>query len=352
MNTIKNVGCWGTRSALANPEETVAGLVAARINFFSLMLNDYRLSSTPSTFRMHDVDKIHALYVACANAGIEFSMTSWIMPDRRFIEGAAAQLMPVLEAGVGSLLIWDAEEVWVRGGGDMTHDAAAALVGELFAGVDMGVTGIVHANTRALKPLTEVCETWMPQCYATTRNSPPMDPRTIVELGITKWSEKFGTPRRWFPGLPAYRQPTVPADFMQPAIDQVRANNDDVSPDSVCYWWHRAIAKRSSVREFIAGVRDVVVEQPEAPPAWGIHPTLDVAAMPSSQYSRAVQVMQWNLAGWSESYGVSAAHPGAVDGKPGKDTLAAVLAFQRAKDLEQTGVFGGAEWWAILAAPG
>ena len=328
---ITTVGTWATRSALQDPAASVAGFTRAGVNLVSLMLNDYRVSETPAPFWMHPPEQVIALADACRAAGIEFGVTSWIMPDRAFIEGAAAQLIPLLEATGSTLLMWDAEEVWVRGDGDMTHDAAASLVGDLFSGVTMGVTGIAYANTAALRGLSRVCLTWSPQCYATT-NAGSSDPLDCVALGVAKWRAKFGEPERWIIGLAAYAQPATPADYMQPCVDQVIA----ASLDAICYWSHGAIAKRPDVTEFVSSVGTLALE------TGSIMPVLDIAAMPSGTRSEGVGMVQGLLV-WAGF------DPGVVDGKPGTNTLNAVVAFQAMTPrCTADGVVDGATWWALL----
>jgi hypothetical protein len=330
--TITTVGAWATKSALDDPAATVAGLLEAGANMCSIMLNDFRAADSSVPFVTHDPELVIALADACHAAGIEVSLTSWIMPYRQFLADAAAQLLPLLKATRSSLLIWDAEELWVRAPGGMSHDGAAELIEDLFGSTPMGLTAIVYANTDALSGLAQVCGTWLPQCYATT-NDGSMKPESAVNVGLYTWRKKFGEPDAWIPGLAAYAQPTTPADYMQPCIDQAAA----AGVGSVCYWSHGHIARRPDVAAFMAGI--VATHD-----AGSVMPVLDIERLPSGTSAHPVGLVQSMLAWWGFD-------PGAIDGKPGANTLEAVLAFQRSRPrCTASGVVDGQTWWELLAS--
>ena len=329
---ITTVGAWATKSALNDPAATVAGLLEAGVNSCPIMLNDFRAADSSVPFVTHDPEKVIALADAWHAAGIEVSLTSWALPYRQFLTDAAAQLLPLLKATRSSVLIWDAEELWVRAPGGMSHDGAAWLIEELFGSTPMGLTAIVHANTAALSGLAQVCGTWLPQCYATT-NEGSMKPDTAVNVGLYTWRKKFGEPDAWIPGLAAYAQPASPADYMQPCIDQAAA----VGVSSVCYWSHGHIARRPDVAAFTAGIM-------ATHDAGSVMPVLDIERLPSGTSAHPVGLVQSMLAWWGFD-------PGTIDGKPGANTLAAVLAFQRSRPrCTASGVVDGQTWWELLAS--
>ena len=329
---ITTVGSWVTRSALQDPPGFVAAMKRARVGWVSIMCNDFSGDRGPSEFWTHDPAKIVALADACHDAGIEVTLTSWAMPHRSFIEAATGQLLPLIAACRATLLVWDAEEPWVRATNAMRKDDAAALIGELFDGVPMGMTGIVYASEPDLRGLATVCPTWLPQAYAIEGGE--LQPNKAVDRALEQWRAKFGEPDRWIMGLAAWNQPPDPEIYMQPCIDAAFA----AGLDSVAYWSHKSIETNVAVAEFIAGISDV-----PAPDTGGIMPVLNIADLPSGTRVQTVAEAQGLLVAWGED-------PGAIDGKPGDNTLAAVQAFQSAHGLAATGVVDGATWWALLRA--
>lgn len=326
---MRHVGAWVTKRSLLTPDATVDGLLRARVSRASIMLNDHAADRAETTFRCHDDALVVAFADACRSAGISVALTSWTMPHPSFLDQAAEAILPLIEATRADLLIWDAEEPWVRAAGDVDHESAASQIASIFAGVRMGLTAIGSANVDALRDLAAVCPIWIPQAYATDGGH--ANPETIVGYCASQWRRKFGDAGNLEMGLAAYRMPDDPASTMRPPLDECRA----LEVDSVWYWSAHAILSSPAVASFVSTVR-------ESEPASGIMPTLEIGAMPAGSRVQAVAHVQGLLLGWGFD-------PGPHDGKPGPKTRAAVEAFQRARGLHATGVIDGGTWWALLA---
>jgi hypothetical protein len=340
------VSAWLPRSDILSPAKTVAELRAARVCTAVLMCNDYSDSSAgwgPQSFRHWPLSELVAMADECRRAGIGVWLCSWVMPHNVFIKGACESMPKIAKATGASVVMWDAEEPWThaqqlgpieRAG---FESASASLdLRDAFAGtgIEMAVTAIGSASEQVWR-LAKVCPIWVPQCYATTDSQ--ATPGGVVSYSVEQWRKEYGEPKiGWTIGLAAYDQAPVPSVTMQPPIDDALA----LDMSTVCYWTLNAIAKSPAVTEFVAGLsRHRETETRSLHP--GILPWVDIEAMPSSTVVRVVGQAQ-ALLSWA------GCDPGAIDGKPGPKTLAAVLAFQRREKLEPTGIVDAATWAELL----
>lgn len=322
------VSAWLPSSDTATPDKTVAKLKAAGIGTAVLMVNDFSDDRGPTEFRTFDFDRLVAMANACHDAEIVVWLCSWVMPHDVFIDGACRQLPDLREATRAEVIVWDAEEPWTKATGPFDYGRASWRLRDAFGYSRMGLTAIGSAPSECWD-LAAACSVWMPQCYA-TRDSVAR-PSEVVPYSLRQWKQRYGEPSSWCIGLAAYDQAAVPADTMQPPIDDVR----EAEISSVCYWTSNAIASRPDVCEFVAGLSRA------RPPHPGICPELNLAAMPVGQRSQAVAEVQALLTAW----GID---PGPQDGKPGPKTIAAVHRFQRRNGIETTGSVDAATWAELL----
>lgn len=307
---MKTIGTWTTKSALSNPRDTAQALAAAGANEASIMLNDFAWARSEREFETHDVEKIATFAGELHAAGLDVTLTTWVMPHEGFIRGMGAQLPALVELTGARATVLDAEEPWAQATGAMSHDDAAELVGEVLEGQVLILSGISYANTSALIGLSRVCPIWSPQAYATTKDG-SMDPAKAVSGSLSRWRSKFGEPYSWIMGLACYSQPTPASLYMDPCLAQTR----EAGIESVCYWSHKPILDRADVREVLLAARE--------PGGGGLSPTIEAAM---------VAQLQGLLAGASVSMG-DAVHPGEVDGIAGPNTSRGLDAFSAALGL-------------------
>ena len=329
---MKRVGAWIMKGQMLDRQATVELLLRARCNHASVMLNDFSKARAATPFKTHDADALIAFADACRAEGIDVSFTTWVMPHDEFVRGMCEQLPDLLAACRVERLYLDAEEPWHRATGSFNRTRAAQTIereiGEHF---ELALSAIVYTNEDKTKPLAAICDVYSPQAYAVEEG---LDPSRAVSFAVERWSRLFGVPASWSMGLAAYKLPDDPTSYMQPPIDDCRA----LEIDDVCYWASLQLGQDEDRVAFVAGLRESA--EPSSP-ASGIMPTLDIAAMPSSEYSGFVKRAQALLSSWSFD-------PGPVDGKPGTKTLTAVQSFQASLGLRQTGIVDGGLWWELL----
>ncbi len=247
---IHTVGAWAGSATFKNPAKYIDFARSHRINRIDLMINDFAKSRSCDDFRMRDKAAIIEIASACAEAGVELHLTSWLLPCQRFIDQAADALRPLFDESPNiHSIVWDAEEPWTRNKGGQTARVAAEQVADRFAGVPMGVTGITFVNEAKLRPLAEKSRDLIPQAYATIKNN--QDPSRLVRLANNLWESRVGK-RPNIMGLAAYRQPDDPAPAMAASIKAAK----ELGIDTVCYWSLHHLTKNPQCAEYVASVRE------------------------------------------------------------------------------------------------
>lgn len=252
---ITKVGAWCGSRSLASPEKYVEFARRHNINRFDIVVNDHSKWRDPSSFNIHNMDKILRLAQVARTAGIEVHLMSWIMPHKQYIVQAANILLPLAEMAQASSIQWDAEEPWMLARKSMGYTQAAELIRESFRKlpIPMGVNGIGYASVPKLKPLADVCDYVVPQVYSTTSNG--LDPKTAAPKFYKRWHNNFNKPVVM--GLAAYRQKGIPgyseAEAVQTAIDATRSI---AGVDTVIYWSLYHITKNKVVAKVISGIRE------------------------------------------------------------------------------------------------
>jgi hypothetical protein len=293
------VHAWVTSSCFSDPAKTVGHLRAAGVTLANLMLNDFSKARGPTAFTTFSVDKINAMAKACRDAGIEVHLTSWAMPHECFMVGALEVLPGLMQSTGATMLWWDAEEPWVHATGPFDYAEAAEYATRCFP--RLALSGIGSAPVE-LCELAKVCRVYSPQGYADDDGN-GATPGGVVPYSLGEWRERYGLPTDGYVvGLAAYDQGTPPASTMQPPIDDVRTDGDH----DVAYWTINAIADRSDVLAFVAGLTSPAAP----PPSRGIFPTLVIASMTKGTVVPQLRTVQGLLLAW----GID---PGPLDGREG-----------------------------------
>jgi hypothetical protein len=333
---MKTVGCWLRKSAFVRQSDASIDEVARRLaetgmSYASIMLNDYAGKTTYQKFQAWSEDAIR-MAAALRKHGLCVSLTTWVLPYQQFLIDMADELV-ALQAQTGAVdLILDAEEPWILAKDPMNHGEAAQLIGELLYARPLALTAIGTADDR-VKPLADICQTWMPQCYATTKSQATA--QGIVDYSFGQWRQKYGRdPWRWFVGLAAYQQPSPASLYMDVVLTKLRGHN----VSEVCYWSHATILERDDIRAALP-VRGSCVSRSHVIDLRDGSPTA----------SPVVARMQGLLTAAALTHGQSV-DPRGIDGKPGPRTLAALEAYQAKLGLPQTGICDHATWTSLLLA--
>jgi len=325
------VHAWITSSAFSDPAQTVRNLQAAGVRVANLMLNDFSAERAECSFRTFDTAKILALASACADAGIEVQLTTWVMPHDSWIDGALA-VLPGLMVETGATMLWlDAEEPWTKATGSFDYRTAANRLASAFPRLALSGIG---AALKEISELAKVCDVFSPQAYATSDSQ--STPGGVVPYSLNSWRSRFGEPLEgWVIGLAAYNQGEPAPSTMGPPIDDVVASGIE----QVCYWTINAISARADVQAFVAWL------SPAPTTLTGIFPTLPIATMPARIYSGQLCAAQALL------HHAWLVDTGPIDGLPGPKTIAAVRSFQTARGLQVTGSVDGATWVELHRLP-
>lgn len=253
---IATVGAWTGQTSFPRIAKDVQFCVDHRIDRLDVVVNDFATQRGPAPFDTYRQSKIVELCQAARDSGLEVHLMSWIMPHADFIEQAAQQLIPLCEQTGASSLQWDAEEPWTKAVDALPYEEAADRIARAFIELPcpMGVNGIGFTPANRFRPLAEICDYLLPQCYATSGSR--ARPQTVVSLCVDRWRERFGQGKRFVIGLAAYRQEgieglTVP-EAMNSSLDNVRA----YGLDAVVYWSLRQIRESPEVAAVIAAIRE------------------------------------------------------------------------------------------------
>lgn len=252
---IETVGAWCGSSSLRNPKRDVAFAKSVGINQLHIIVNDFSARRTRSRFTVRNREQLIRLANECHKAEIEVCIMSWLQPYEAHIREAAEILIPLTDEMGSTLLVWDLEEPWNLSKNGMGYRKAGALVGELFAGVRMGITGIRYAPTSKLRPVAEHCEIKIPQAYSTSTSK--ASPHTVAHKGHKKWSKDYGP--KVVPGLAAYRQRGIRVGVKRKLLSQSEAIHAAAAGAAklgtwVVYWGLNSIRKSPEIAKAIAEV--------------------------------------------------------------------------------------------------
>jgi hypothetical protein len=330
------VHAWVPSSCFSDPEKTVAELLAAGVSVANIMVNPMPEDYGSSPFVTHNIDKIKAMAAAWRKHGREVHFTSWAKPHREYMQGALEVLPGLMQSTGATMLWWDAEEPWVHATGSFDYAEAAEYAARCFP--RLALSGIGSAPVE-LCDLAKVCRVHSFQGYADD-DGDGATPGGVVPYSLTCWQDQYSVPAEgYIVGLAGYDQGTPPASTMQPPIDDVLA----AGISDVCYWTINAIADRSDVTTFVAGLSTPVTQPPATSSTGRIFPTLVIPSMPKGVVSKQLMAVQALL---RDVWGVD---PGPVDGLPGTKTENGVKTFQSSLGMPATGVVDGNTWVELLS---
>ena len=254
---IPEIGVWAGRSAIKNPVREVAAAAQMGIGHLHLMVNDHSAQRRPlpsfmaaPTRGLATATPSSLLAVAreCRRHSICLHLTTWVMPWDAYVDGMLDYMGEVgdLVESVSPIqsVVIDAEEPWTRSPfepGGYRRAAQRIRQGLTRRDLRMGVTGIGFFPN-ALRPLLEVADYGIPQCYLTTGGR--LRPSGAAKA-IEKWQR--GTAGDLEIGLAGYR--TTPAIMHQ---------GFEIAASRPTIWWslnslRRSRSRRAAMRE-IAGV--------------------------------------------------------------------------------------------------
>ena len=248
------IGVWAGTSSLLKPKRDVEFCRKIGINRLDIIVNDHSKSRSQRDFDMHKVERIEVLSELAKESGMEVHIMSWVMPHADYIRQAAKALVPLCnDLGIDSLQ-WDAEEPWTQARDPMPYSSAADLLSDEFRNLKcpMGVNGIGYTPTSKFKPLADICEYIVPQCYATKTSK--MNPTTVVPKFVRRYRAKFGVSKPIQVGLAAYRQP--PKGFtIDGAMAASFAGAEAIEGcDAVIYWSLGWLRRSRSAAKFIKNI--------------------------------------------------------------------------------------------------
>lgn len=270
--TITRVGAWAGSSLLADPMRNVLAAGAAGLDEIHLMVADHSAWRTPHAFidrpekgrRVAPITDIVRIARLCAEHKITLSLTTWVMPHRRYIEGLglyfAAVARELQDVAPLTEIILDAEEPWTRASGaDVgTWRSAAvhlrAVLEPLRAdGVRIGLTGIGYAREPALDPIAAWCDFAVPQVYPTKSNG--LDPRRSPKIFADRWTRKFER-KELVLALPAYKQAKGMMGATLAGAREVAADPNSASCSRIIYWSLAHIRASRAITRFVAGIKE------------------------------------------------------------------------------------------------
>lgn len=246
---IKKVGAWATNASILTPEKSVELALEAGLSRLDIMVNDHSSWRGPRAFTCRPVDRIAKFVRLAQDAKIECHITSWIMPHREYIEGAASKLVPMCnDLGIVSLQ-WDAEEPWTRATKAMRRGEAAKFIDESFADLNgkMGVNAIGYCHLGMLRPLVDICDYGVPQAYATSTSN--VSPSSGVKRICQRWNDKFGKPI--VAGLAAYRQTGIKDYSVGGAVSAALDAASEAGAQEATFWSLPALRRGDKVRQAV-----------------------------------------------------------------------------------------------------
>lgn len=333
---VKTIGAWTGSSSLlsdATMQRDVSFCKSTGIKSVSIMINEFSKARSARSFSTYTPGKIVRFAALLHAAEIDVTLTSWIMPHKSFLDGAARTLPELLADCRARALEWDAEEPWTQAIQPPPYDEAAAQVRDAFGATRMGVTAIGYASKEKIGPLAEICDYVVPQIYTTSTSK--LDPDTDIELIAKNYREMFGH-KNTIVGLAAYRQSGIHGHTIESALRTSFKHTHGLGyVRAVCYWSLGEIRRSPLITRVIKSlVSPRVAPQPTIAASVGTGATNDKAD---------VVVVQTLL----EAHDYD---PGVVDGIAGAKTIAAIRAFQSTFMAKPDGRVdpGGATFRALI----
>lgn len=247
---VHRVGAWAGTSCYSTLDACRRTIKLAKqigLSRLDVIVNDDAGHQAEKSYDLFD--KSSSLAMMAKDAGFQVHLLSWLMPHTRYIEGAAAALVPFVRATEVDSICFDTEEPWTKATGNFDYEHAGELVAQRFAGIPWGVTGIGYASGEKLGPLVTRANYGLPQCYATSGSG--LSPATAVPKLVGHWRKLWpSTPL--VVGLAAYKQKGIPG-FTEEAA--VRAAFGSVQADpritDAVYWSFGFIRNNATIQRVL-----------------------------------------------------------------------------------------------------
>jgi hypothetical protein len=190
------IRAWAGSRALKNPTLAIETMLEADLDGLDIVVNDFAGKRRMEPFYLRREDRIRALADMVRDTGREVRLMTWMQPFEEFIRMAADRLIPLATKVGAEAIQIDAEEAWneCKGPGVLSHADAAELLGYQFADrpCALEVNGIPHAPQTAIKPLADVCDVVIPQCYVTGKGWGKWNVRPHHVTGwLNKWRDRY-----------------------------------------------------------------------------------------------------------------------------------------------------------------
>lgn len=231
----RELGAWFGAPELADVDAAVNRAVACGLTRADIFVNDHGFVP----FDTYDLAKVRRLVRALQEVGIRCSLTTWLRPTDEWVRGLETVVGPLAEE-LGCDLTLDLEEPLTVA----LKNAAPAVVAEwarrTFAALrrttsaDIAVTCIVYGNLAVLGPFLQLCDTIIPQAYATATYASQLPAGELERIAVTRYAP-FG--KRLILGQAAWN--LVGAYGARTAREAITASLRSVARlrvDGVRYW--------------------------------------------------------------------------------------------------------------------
>lgn len=274
---VRRVGAWAGWSSMdtdAAVRKSIAVAQSAGLGRLDVIVNDHSTSRRERPFDTYPSQRVDRICKAAHDVGIETHLLSWLMPHRKYIERATAELVE-LTKNTGSLsMCFDAEEPWTRAVSPMAYPEAAELVEHGMGSTRWGVTAIGYASPSRLGPLVRLASYLLPQCYSTNNPKTP-PPEVVVPRLVAHWKKVFPTfsagEQQLVVGLAAYDQDGIAGHTAAQAIRASFLGAEQSKAVDVVYWSLGAIRKNpkvaAAIRELASRASIIGADEDRTPPS-------------------------------------------------------------------------------------
>lgn len=186
------IGCWVGKSAILDPNKAVRDAKRAGVNHLDIMVND--ATSNKNFHLFADSKTVLRSLKTIKDAGLTFSITSWLVPTDNWINGMENELLPILSELDIEELTLDVEEPYLiplRKNvklADFWSERARLAITTKYKG-RVAVTCIVYTNLDLVEPLLKWCDVIIPQSYATVGNTKGLHAGDLERLAYRKFAK-------------------------------------------------------------------------------------------------------------------------------------------------------------------
>lgn len=186
------IGCWVGKSAILDPNKAVRDAKRAGVNHLDIMVND--ATSNKNFHLFADSKTVLRSLKVIKDAGLTFSITSWLVPTDNWINGMENELVPILSELDIEELTLDVEEPYLiplRKNvklAEFWSERLRLAITTKYKG-RVAVTCIVYTNLDLVEPLLKWCDVIIPQSYATVGNTKGLHVGDLERLAYQKFAK-------------------------------------------------------------------------------------------------------------------------------------------------------------------